>query len=97
LIFFVELCWIFYNRTTPIHPSTIYDCDFESAACSSWNIISKPELSWTRVQASAAAQDDAHNPIYDHTQNQAQGYYLLLTPDKAIPYPNVRKHLKSFL
>jgi hypothetical protein len=49
-------------------------------------------LSWTRVQGSAASQEDAHNPIFDHTVNQAEGYYLLLTPNKTTPIPpNVRR------
>jgi hypothetical protein len=79
----------FSNRTTPTHPPSIYDCDFESGACSSWSIVAKPELTWTRIQGSTASQDDTHNPIFDHTQNQADGYYLLLTPNQTTPFPNV--------
>jgi hypothetical protein len=81
-------------RTTPTHPSSVYDCDFESAACSSWNIVPKPELTWTRVQGSTASQQDTHNPDVDHTGNQADGYYLLISPNKTIPFPNVRKKSK---
>ncbi|CAF1538469.1 unnamed protein product, partial [Adineta steineri] len=74
--------------TTPSHPPTAFDCDFESATCASWSIISKPELSWTRTQGVVATQEDAHNPIYDHTGNQAVGYYLLLKPNTTTPFPN---------
>ncbi|CAF3623338.1 unnamed protein product [Rotaria sp. Silwood1] len=74
--------------TTPPRPVTAYDCDFESDTCSSWNIVSKPELSWTRVQGPAASQQDAHNPLFDHTGSQSNGYYLLLQPNTSIPFPN---------
>ncbi|CAF1276484.1 unnamed protein product [Adineta steineri] len=74
--------------TTPSHPPTRFDCDFESDACASWSIISKPELTWTRAQGVSATQDDAHNPLYDHTGNQAHGYYLLLKPNTTTPFPN---------
>ena len=79
------------DRTTPTHTISIYDCDFESAACPSWTIVGQPELSWTRVQASTVLQDDAHNPPFDHTANQADGYYLLLKPNQALPFFDVRK------
>ena len=29
-----------------------------------------------------AAQEDAHNSLFDHSGNQAQGYYLLLKANK---------------
>ncbi|CAF3894466.1 unnamed protein product [Adineta steineri] len=74
--------------TTPSHPPTPFDCDFESATCASWSIISKPELTWTRAQGAVATQEDAHNLIYDHTGNQALGYYLLLKPNTTTPFPN---------
>ncbi|CAF4044180.1 unnamed protein product, partial [Rotaria sordida] len=74
--------------TTSPRPLTVYDCDFESDTCSSWNIVSKSELSWIRVQATIASQQDERNPPYDHTINQSNGYYLLLQLNKSIPFPN---------
>ncbi|UJR31098.1 hypothetical protein I4U23_018606, partial [Adineta vaga] len=74
--------------TTPPHPPTDFDCDFESDKCPLWSITAKPELTWTRVQGATASQDDQHNPLYDHTGNQVQGYYLLLTPTKSTPFPD---------
>ncbi|CAF4767198.1 unnamed protein product, partial [Rotaria sp. Silwood1] len=83
--------------TTPPRPVTAYDCDFESDTCSSWNIVSKPELSWTRVQGPAASQQDAHNPLFDHTGSQSNGYYLLLQPNTSIPFPstNISSQFRS--
>lgn len=78
-------------RTTPPRATSPYDCDFETDNCSSWKIISKPEVSWTRVQGLVAAQVDNHNSLYDHTGNQAQGYYLLLQPNASASSSNVRK------
>ncbi|CAF0847412.1 unnamed protein product, partial [Rotaria sordida] len=74
--------------TTSPRPVTAYDCNFENDTCSSWNIVSKPELSWTRVQSLTASQQDAHNPLFDHTGYQSNGYYLLLQPNTSIPFPN---------
>jgi len=47
-----------------------------------------------------ASQEDTHNPLYDHTGNRPNGYYLLLTPNKTIPFPNVKRksnHLLKFI
>jgi hypothetical protein len=74
-----------------MRPLTAFDCDFEIDSCPSWNIISKPELTWKRVQALAASQDDAHNPLYDHTENQVKGYYLLLQPNQTLLLSSVSK------
>lgn len=93
---YIYILIFFIIRTTPPHPITTYDCDFESSTCSGWTISSKPELTWTRVQGSVASQEDAHNPVYDHSTNQAQGYYLLLTPNKTITFPDVRNQFSSF-
>ena len=73
-----------------MRPPTPFDCDFESETCSSWNLVSKPELAWTRIEGAVAAQEDAHNPLYDHTSNRAHGYYLLLKPNKTAPFPTVK-------
>ncbi|CAF3948718.1 unnamed protein product [Rotaria sp. Silwood2] len=75
--------------TTPPRPISAYDCDFESDTCSSWNIISEPELSWTRIQGPTASQQDAHNPIFDHTKYQSNGHYLLLQSNESIPFPDM--------
>ena len=83
------------SRTTPTHPPSIYDCDFESTNCSAWNIVGTSELSWTRVQGSMAAQADMHNAIFDHTENQANGHYLLLQPNQTAPLSNVTKKLRN--
>lgn len=89
-----------FVRTTPTHPTSEYDCNFETDQCSTWSITSKPELSWTRVRASQAVQNDAHNPSADHTASQIDGYYLLLQPNTTAPYPNVcenqRKQTNDF-
>ena len=79
--------------TTP-HPSSIFDCDFESETCASWSIVSTPQLTWTRAQGVTASQYDQHNPFYDHTAYRPNGYYLLLQPNKTVPFPNVRKEWK---
>ena len=37
-----------------------------------------------------AAQEDSHNSLFDHSGNQAQGYYLLLKANKTTStLPNV--------
>ena len=59
--------------------------------CPLWNIVSRPELAWTRIQAVQASQQDQHNPLYDHTGNQPSGYYLLLKPNTTTPFLNVQK------
>ena len=80
----------FLCRTTPPHPASPYDCNFEKDACPPWAILGKAELLWTRVQGLTASQDDAHNPLFDHTGGQAQGYYLLLKHNQSVALPNVR-------
>ena len=64
--------------------------------CSSWKIISQPELSWTRVEAVTSLQEDSHNSIFDHTEGSLLGHYLLLKPNKTIPFSNVRIKFNLF-
>ncbi|CAF4619611.1 unnamed protein product, partial [Rotaria sp. Silwood2] len=75
--------------TTSPHPISAYDCNFENDTCPSWTIISKPELSWIRIQGPVASQQDEHNPLFDHTEYLSNGHYLLLQPNKSIPFPNM--------
>ncbi|CAF0853287.1 unnamed protein product [Didymodactylos carnosus] len=74
--------------TTPPCLSNAFDCDFENDTCSSWQLTYESELSWTRIQAIEASQEDADNSIYDHTGNNINGYYLLLKSNKTKPFPN---------
>lgn len=86
-------------RTTAPHQPSPYDCDFEIDACApSWNITFRPEISWTRVQGSIVSQQDEHVPLYDHSANNPNGYYLLLKPNIPPNFPSgVNTESKSFV
>ncbi|XP_077993626.1 tyrosine-protein kinase receptor-like [Glandiceps talaboti] len=53
------------------------ECDFENSTCS-WNVVDG-DLKWMLVRASDESMSSPIVPSQDHSQQSAQGHYMMLT------------------